>query len=121
MSIVDSIAVFISAIISSMGLGGGGILILYLTIFQDSPQLPAQGTNLLFFMPCAVVSLIIYSKMKLIRFKEISLPVLGGFIGVALGYFALLLIDSKYIGKIFAVFLILSGAASLLKTIKNKN
>ena len=121
MSIIDLIAVFVSAIISSMGLGGGGILILYLSLFKNIEQLPAQGTNLLFFIPCAVTALCIYIKEKLIKFKIILPIVLGGLAGVLSGYFLLRYLNPVYIRKAFAVMLILSGIISLFNVKKQKN
>ncbi len=51
MNFLDILAVILSAAVSAMGLGGGGVLILYLTLVRDVPQLEAQGINLLFFTP----------------------------------------------------------------------
>ena len=44
---------------ASMGLGGGFVLLVYLSIFTNTPQDMAQGINLLFFLPIALLSLII--------------------------------------------------------------
>ena len=41
----------LSGIIGAMGLGGGAVLIIYLSVFTDMPQLKSQGINLLFFYP----------------------------------------------------------------------
>ena len=41
----------ISGICSAMGVGGGSILLLYLTAFAGYDQLSAQGINLVFFLP----------------------------------------------------------------------
>ena len=38
----------LSGIIGAMGLGGGAVLIIYLSVFTDMPQLKSQGINLLF-------------------------------------------------------------------------
>ena len=46
---LSSIIAFASAIIASMGIGGGAVLLLFLTVFSDIPLATAQGTNLLFF------------------------------------------------------------------------
>ena len=43
-------AAFLTGIFASLGLGGGMILILYMTIFAGYTQLDAQGINLIFFM-----------------------------------------------------------------------
>ena len=46
-----------SGIIGAMGLGGGAVLIIYLSVFTDMPQLEAQGINLIFFIPIAIAAL----------------------------------------------------------------
>lgn len=121
MSIIDLIAIFVSAIISSMGLGGGGILILYLSLVKNTEQLLAQGTNLLFFVPCAVTALCIYVKNKLIKFAIIIPIIFGGLVGIFIGYFLIKYINPAYIKKAFAVILIISGIISLFKVKKQKN
>lgn len=55
------LAAFFSGLAGSLGLGGGGVLVLYLVLALGMPQLKAQGINLLFFIPCAVLSSIVYS------------------------------------------------------------
>ncbi len=62
---VNLLAIFVSSIITSMGLGGGSFYILYLTFFTDTEQFTAQGYNLLIFLPCAVISVLVYAGKKL--------------------------------------------------------
>ena len=40
-----------------MGLGGGTVLLIYLSLSAQVPQLTAQGINLLVFIPTAAVAL----------------------------------------------------------------
>ena len=49
--LLSSIIAFASAAIASMGIGGGAVLLLFLTVFSDIPLATAQGINLLFFLP----------------------------------------------------------------------
>ena len=53
------LAAFFSGLAGSLGLGGGGVLVLYLALALGMSQLKAQGINLLFFIPCAVLSSIV--------------------------------------------------------------
>ena len=57
---------------ASMGLGGGFILLVYLSVFTEIPQDIAQGINLLFFLPIALLSLIIHIKNKLTDLKLVG-------------------------------------------------
>ena len=117
--IADIIAGFLSGIIGAMGFGGGGILILYLTLYRNIPQLNAQGINLIFFIPSAVLALIMHSKNKLINWKTAFKYILYGLLGVAIGFIALKFIDGKYIAKIFSVILIFTGVKELFSKKKN--
>ena len=72
------LAAFFSGLAGSLGLGGGGVLVLYLVLALGMPQLKAQGINLLFFIPCAVLSSIVYSFKKLIDWKSVLLFAAGG-------------------------------------------
>ncbi|MBR5304350.1 MAG: sulfite exporter TauE/SafE family protein [Candidatus Gastranaerophilales bacterium] len=117
---IQIIAGFLSGLISSMGFGGGGVLIIYLIVFLDTPQLKAQGINLLFFIPCAILATIIYTIKKQINYKEILPVILGGFVGSISSSFLLKSINSSYLPKIFAIFLIVMGFLSILRLKGNK-
>lgn len=98
------LAAFFSGLAGSLGLGGGGVLVLYLVLALGMPQLKAQGINLLFFIPCAVLSSIVYSFKKLIDWKSVLLFAAGGLPGVLLGSLAVSHMNSNIPGKYSAVF-----------------
>lgn len=116
--ITDIIAGFISGALGAMGFGGGGILILYLTLFKNTSQLTAQGINLIFFIPSAIVAVLKHKKNKLIDFKISKRYILNGIIGVIVGYFLINTIDENIIKKAFAAILIIFGLKDLFS--KNK-
>lgn len=43
-------AAFLTALLAGMGVGSGGLFVVFLTVFLDYPQLAAQGLNLYFFI-----------------------------------------------------------------------
>lgn len=114
-NMLSIIAGFFAGMISSMGFGGGGILIIFLVVFSNTPQLKAQGINLIFFIPCALLSVLIYGLKKQISFKEILPVIIGGIAGVIPASFILNAINSDYLSKIFAVFLIVMGILTIFK------
>lgn len=121
MGIFDIIAAVVSGMAASLGIGGGGILIIYLTLFASMEQLKAQGLNLLFFIPCGIIAIIIHLKNKLID-KEYTLPLIcGGVVGALLGNYLATIINTDILGKIFAIFIILIGLRELLIKPKAKN
>ena len=115
MIIAALLAGLFSGLIGAMGLGGGAVLIIYLTLFTDTPQLEAQGINLLFFIPCAALSSIVYSFKRLIDWKTVLLFAAGGLPGVLLGSLAIGHMGSGIPGKIFGGFLLLTGIRELFR------
>ncbi|MDR1408754.1 MAG: TSUP family transporter [Oscillospiraceae bacterium] len=103
------VAAFFSGMAASLGLGGGGILLLYLVLALNMEQLQAQGINLIFFLPCAVIAIIFYTKKRLIDWKA-ALPILaGGLLGVGLGVWIAGVVTAEWLARIFGGFLLLLG------------
>lgn len=96
-----------------MGLGGGFILVVWLTIFEEVGQRAAQGINLLFFLPIALVSLIFHLKNHLVNMKLVKKIALGGVLGAVIGTYGAQLIDNDLLRKLFAVFLLAFGLREL--------
>ena len=96
-----------------MGLGGGFILVVWLTLFMDVEQKAAQGINLLFFLPIAVISLIIHLKNGLVDKKQVKRYALWGVLGAALGTFAAQHLSSDILRMMFALFLLGFGFREL--------
>ena len=111
------LAGFLSGLLGAMGLGGGGILIIYLNLFTDTPQTKAQGMNLIFFIPVALIAVLIYWRKKLIVWR-IALPcILLGLGGAWLGSHLSSLIDGGILRKIFGALLLTMGIIQLLKPV----
>ena len=114
----------LSGIVAGMGMGGGTILIPVLTIFFSVSQVMSQGINLLAFLPCAVVSLIIHIKSKLVNFK-VGLPIIFAGVLASVGA-SFLAVNTKNetLQLFFAVFLLLVGIEQIVTVIvqivKNK-
>lgn len=102
-----------SAILASLGLGGGSVLLIYLTVIAGMNQMAAQGINLIFFIPIAIVALIIHIKNKLIDIKTALWSALFGIAGVFGGYFLARFLGDQLLGKAFAVLLFLFGLSEL--------
>lgn len=93
----------ISGIVTGMGIGGGTILILLLTIFMSIDQHTAQATNLIFFIPTAIVTIIMSMKNKLIKYKTANVIIFFGIIGSMIGSCISSNIDNKILRKIFGL------------------
>lgn len=117
MNIFMYAAALVTGILAAMGLGGGMILILYMTIISEMPQITAQGINLLFFIPIAALALIIHTKNQLVRWKEILPAVLCGVISAIGGAFIAKAVGNSLLTKIFAIFVIITGIKELFQKV----
>ncbi len=115
MNISALLAGLFSGILGSMGLGGGGILIIYLALFTDTKQLTAQGINLLFFIPIGILSLIIYSIKKQIKWKPALKIALFGIIGTIAGIFLADFLGGNITRKVFGGLLVIMGVCEIFK------
>ncbi len=119
MNITTHIAGFLSGMIGAMGMGGGGVLLIYLTAFAHVPQLQAQGINLISFLPTGLLATVIYAVKKQIVWKQVLLMWCGGAVAAAGGYLLAKFIETALLSKIFAVFLVTFGLYQLIFTGKN--
>ncbi len=117
MLFIKFVAGFLSGIIGGLGLGGGAVLLIYLRVFENTPQILSQGINLLFFIPIGIVAVIIYFRKGIIELKTV-LPIAAfGVVGAAIGYFLTLVISGRLLGKIFAIILIGLGTYEIIKVL----
>lgn len=113
--LIDSLAGFSSGFIGALGLGGGGVLLLYLSLFLGIEQLTAQGINLIFFIPIALMSVFKHKKSGLIDKKIVIKFALLGFLGAVAGFMLANFLSGDILRKIFGGFLIILGLFSLFE------
>lgn len=111
---------FLSGVIGSMGFGSGTVLIILMTVFLSMEQKTAQGVNLLFFIPCAVYSIVFYAKKKLVKKAAVLPLVLPGLFGAAAGYLALNFLSPNLLRKMFGAMLIFIALKQLLTPLLKK-
>lgn len=118
LSVISLTAVFFSSLVAAMGLGGGTVLLLYLSFFSTLSQPQMQSLNLLLFLPAASLSLFFHRKNGLINFRLLKSCVLGGIFGGIGGSFLANYLDPGFLRKAFAVFLLLIGLRELFLSLK---
>ena len=115
----------ISGIVTSLGMGGGAVLIVGLTLFLGIEQRVAQSVNLIFFIPTAITAIILNSKRKLIRWKTTIPVIISGTISAGIGASFATKIDVAILKKMFGVFLGIIAIYEIYSLIKpyiiNKN
>ena len=108
----------ISGIISSLGIGGGTILIFLLISFSEIEQHIAQGVNLIFFIPTSIVSIFINLKNNNIEKRTALIVSIFGIIGAILGARIAVSIDVKDLKKYFGLFLLIIAFYEIFSLIK---
>lgn len=101
------------AVLTGLGVGSGGLYILYLTEIMKIPQKEAQGLNLFFFFTC-ILSASIFNLFKNRIVKKTLFPLL--FFGILSSLFTSFLVqkfEGEVLKKLFGIFLIFLGALGL--------
>ena len=122
MFFIDFIAGIFISVLAGLGTGGGGLLVIYLTLVKDISQIEAQGINLLFFVIAGASSLIIHIKKRKLELKNIILMIIFGSFGAVAGSLIANITDGAIVKKIFGGFLLISGLIELFsKSGKKEN
>ncbi len=103
------------ALVSGLGIGGGGLFAVYLAIFTDIPQLSVQGFNLLFFIFCAIASVCVQVFRRRILFGAVAVMALAGLAGALGGTYLATLLPEEILRRAFGIMLVAGGIASLQK------
>lgn len=107
--VIAIIAGILAGAAGSMGLGGGSVLLIYLTVFAGVSQLTAQGINLVFFLPIGAIAVVIYMRKGIIDFKKILPFIIAGIPLCLLSGYAVNFINADILRKIFGGFVLLFG------------
>lgn len=105
---------FAAGALGAMGLGGGSVLILYLTLWGGMAQAQAQGINLAFFIPCAVTAVLLHLRKKQICVSLWGRAVPIGMLGALCGAQLVHALDPSVLRLLFAAFLSVFGTMELL-------
>lgn len=102
-----------TGVLSGFGIGGGSLLMLYLTIFAHMPQQAAAGTNLLYFIACAPAALISHIRNKLVDYEALLWCTLAGVPTSAAASLLAAATDLSLLRRLFGVLLLYIGVKEL--------
>ena len=108
----------IAGIISTLGMGGGTVLILILANFLGLEQHIAQSTNLIFFIPTAIVATIINYRPRLVDVKLGTILVVFVVIGTIIGVNISLKVESSNLKHYFGIFLLIIAIFEIYDILK---
>jgi uncharacterized membrane protein YfcA len=111
--IIAATVAFFIAILSGLGVGSGGLFVIWLVSAYGISAPQARGMNLLFFVFSASAALLIHIFKGKIDPSFVAKLALCALVGTIFGTFVARQVDALLLRKIFGIFLVLSGAYSL--------
>ena len=112
--IIPSAVAFIIAILSGLGIGSGGLFLIWLSSVMGVDPLTARGMNLLFFVFSASAALVINIKDKRILPKDLILPTIPALLGALVGLRIGGAMNAELLRRIFGIILVFSGARAFV-------
>ena len=120
MLLIDMLASAFAAALAGLGVGSGGLLVIYLTLIAGVDQQMAQGINLLFFLFSGGAALAVHATRQKLYPGLILVMTLCGIGGSFLGTALSTLLPPTLLRRLFGGMLILSGSITLLRTRKRE-
>ncbi|MGN1095497.1 MAG: TSUP family transporter [Eubacteriales bacterium] len=117
--ILDIIASFLVSALAATGVGGGGFLVIYLTLLRGMEQLKAQGINLFFFLAGCIPGIAVHMFKRKMNIPLVLIISVFGIAGTFFGAYLIDIINTSLIRKGFGLMLITAGVLSLFKKTKN--
>ena len=100
--------------LAGLGVGGGSLLILWLTLMLDMPHPQARILNLLFFLPAAIITSFFRWKQGSLKIKTIAPGILAGAMAALVFSMLSSRLDMQLLRKLFGILLLLTGIKELL-------
>ena len=120
MPLINTIAGLVASALAAMGVGGGGLLVIYLTEIAKTEQRTAQGINLLFFLCASLSALAIHSKTRKLALFHALFFAIGGTVGAVIGCTLSQNASNQLLRRAFGILLLYAGTATLLRNRKQK-
>lgn len=98
-----------------LGVGSGGLYLIYLTLINGTAQLTAQGMNLYFFLAASAGGAIMHLWHRRADLGAVAVLGVAGAVSAAGGALLAGGIDGELLRRIFGVFMVISGIFALLR------
>ncbi len=113
--LLDILASFGVAFLAGLGVGGGGLFLVYLVSFCGISASDAVGVNLLFYIFALGGAAITHFKKNQFDIKQFAVMAACGIPGAVIGSCIYMKIDTSFIKNAFGILLALTGVFSLFK------
>lgn len=99
--------------LSGIGIGGGSLLMIWLTLAVGLDAFTARCVNLMFFIPCALCASLFRLRQGALPIKKLTAPIILGAVMAGILSFVSAGMDTALLKKIFGGLLILTGIREL--------
>ena len=107
--------------LAGLGVGGGSLLILWLTLVLEFPHPVARIYNLLFFIPSAVIASVFRCKQGNLNIKKTLPGILSGCLSAGIASFLGNLMETSLLRKLFGIILLITGIRELMYKTKKQS
>lgn len=105
------------ALLSGLGVGSGGLLVVFLTEYRSVGQLFAQGVNLIFFIFSSGASTAVNLRARNICYGAVTMMSIGGTVGAIAGALVASVLDPDLLRIGFGAMLLIGGIPALWRAI----
>ena len=105
----------VTGLLSGLGVGGGTLLMLWLTLFTEISLRSAQLLNLVYFLPTVSASVIFHIRNRLVDLQAFVCAALTGTAAGILGTLVSDRLQTASVRRIFGLLLIAMGSIQILK------
>lgn len=109
MSALGVLAGLVCGVLSGYGIGGGSLLLLYMTQLAGMEQAAAQGVNLIYFLPTSSAAVFTHFKNGLIDKTAALRAALPGMVSAAVCALCAAHMDSMLLRRLFGIFCVAAG------------
>lgn len=110
---VALIAGTVLGFLAGLGIGGGSLLILWLTMVLNMDAMAARSINLLFFIPSAAVVCVLRLRQGNLKIRPLLPAALAGCAAAALFSWISTAVDTQILKKLFGLVLLFAGLREL--------
>ena len=112
---LDFFVGFAVAVLSGLGIGGGGLLVIYLVLANGMEQLPSQAANLIFFLFSSTAAMLVHLTKRQLNWQLIVFFTVFGIGGALIGSALAGSVPPDTVRTAFGWLLLTSGVLTLVR------
>ena len=114
-TVINALVSFFIAILSGLGVGSGGLLMIWMTLVEGVSATDARGLNLLFFIFSAGAALVFHILRKRLKYGLVIFMSVFASIGTLVGSYIGSYVSPELLRRLLGGVLAVSGGYTLIK------